>query len=62
MGPCWGHVCLKLDLRLARALRFSALGHSGLQDKTMKYSILMIMQEQCLGLVGLALLKGYVEL
>ena len=48
LGPCWGHVCLKLALRLARALKFSVLGHSGLQDKTMEYSILMIMQEPCL--------------
>ena len=62
LGPCWGHVCLKLDLRLARALKFSVLGHSGLQDKTMEYWILIIMQEPCLTLFGLALLKGYVEL
>ena len=47
LGPCWVYVCLILALRLARALKFSVLGHSGLQDKTMEYSILMIMQEPC---------------
>ena len=58
----WGHVSLKLDLRLARALKFSVLGHGGLQDKTMEYRILMITQKPCLTLFVLALLQGYVEL
>ena len=62
LGSCWGHVSLKLDLRLARALKFSVLGHGGLQDKTMEYRILMIAQKPCLTLFVLALLQGYVEL
>ena len=39
------YVCLILALRLARALKFSVLGQSDIQDKTMEYSIFMIMQE-----------------
>ena len=60
-GPLWGHVCLELDLRLARALKFSVLGHGGLWDKTMEYQILMITQKLYWTLFVFAVLQGYVE-
>ena len=46
---------------LARAPKFSVLGHGGLWDKTMEYQILMTTQKLYWTLFVLAVLQGYVE-
>ena len=53
-GRCWGHACPRLALRLARALKCSGLGHSGVQDKTMACLIPMTMPGPYLDLVWIS--------
>ena len=53
-GRCRGHACPRLALRLARALKCSGLGHSGVQDKTMACLIPMTMPGPYLDLVWIS--------
>ena len=53
--------CYSFTSSLARALKFSVLGHGGLPDKTMEYQTLMITPKLYLTLFVLAVLQGYVE-